>query len=100
MNDLLPLVTTFAILTILIAINALYVAAEFSAVSVRRPRLAQMADGGNRLAGYMLGVVEDPHKLDTFVAPASLASPSPASSSTSTARRGCWPLYNKKQALM
>lgn len=56
---MMPLLVTFAVLAILIAINALYVAAEFSAVSVRRPRLAQMADGGNRLAGYMLDVVED-----------------------------------------
>jgi len=59
---------TISVLTILIAINALYVAAEFSAVSARRPRLAQMADDGNAKAGRMLDIVESPQKLDTFIA--------------------------------
>lgn len=59
---------TFSILALLIAVNALYVAAEFSTVSARRPRLSQMADDGNKLAGFMLTVVEDPHSLDTYVA--------------------------------
>jgi CBS domain containing-hemolysin-like protein len=64
----MTLLITIAVLTILIAINGLYVAAEFSAVSARRPRLAQMADEGSGQAGTMLDIVETPHKLDTFVA--------------------------------
>jgi putative hemolysin len=64
----MSILITFAILGLLIAINALYVAAEFSTVSARRPRLSQMADEGNKLAGFMLSVVEDPHNLDTYVA--------------------------------
>jgi putative hemolysin len=39
-----------AVIVRLILINALYVAAEFSAVSVRRSRLQQLAEEGDRLA--------------------------------------------------
>ncbi len=64
----MSILITFAVLTLLIAINALYVAAEFSTVSARRARLAQMENDGDRLAGFMLSVVEDPRSLDTYVA--------------------------------
>jgi putative hemolysin len=57
-----------AAITILIAINAFYVAAEFSAVSLRRSRLAQEAEGGNASASFLLKVVGDHHNLDTYVA--------------------------------
>lgn len=52
----------------LILINALYVAAEFSAVSVRRSRINELAEGGNRLAHRLLPVVQDAHLLDRYVA--------------------------------
>ncbi|MEM7538784.1 MAG: hemolysin family protein [Chloroflexota bacterium] len=58
----------FSIIIILILINGLYVAAEFSTVSVRRARLAQMADTGNRMASGMLTIIEDPKRLDAYVA--------------------------------
>jgi CBS domain containing-hemolysin-like protein len=58
----------FAVVALLIGINGLYVAAEFSAVSASRPRLAQLADEGNSLARYMLSVVENPQRLDTYIA--------------------------------
>jgi len=64
----MSILITFAVLTLLIAVNALYVAAEFSTVSARRSRLSQMADEGNKPAEFMLSVVEDPHSLDTYVA--------------------------------
>jgi putative hemolysin len=64
----MSILVTFSILALLIAFNALYVAAEFSTVSSRRSRLSQMADEENKLARYMLSVVEDPHNLDTYVA--------------------------------
>jgi len=38
----------------LILVNAVYVAAEFAAVSVRRSRLRQLADDGNPLARWLL----------------------------------------------
>lgn len=62
------LLLIFAVVAFLIAVNGLYVAAEFSAVSARRPRLAQLADAGNSSARAMLDVVSDPHKLDVFIA--------------------------------
>jgi CBS domain containing-hemolysin-like protein len=58
----------FSIITILILLTALYVAAEFSAVSARRPRLVQMAAEGNRLARSLLPIVRDPGRLDTYIA--------------------------------
>lgn len=62
------LLLTTAIILLLIGITGLYVAAEFSAVSARRPRLAQLRDDGNLLAEQALAIIEDPKGLDTFVA--------------------------------
>ncbi|MBW7882859.1 MAG: HlyC/CorC family transporter [Caldilineaceae bacterium] len=56
------------VIILLIAINGLYVAGEFSAVSARRPRLAQMADEGSATARWLLAILEQPHRLDAFVA--------------------------------
>lgn len=58
----------FLVLAILIFINALYVAAEFSTVSSRRSRLARMAAEGNRLARILVPIVRDSQKLDTYIA--------------------------------
>ena len=58
----------FLILIILIGINAMYVAAEFAAVSVRRSRIQQHAESGNRLAVRFYGYVKDSEKLDRYVA--------------------------------
>lgn len=57
-----------AVLAALILVNALYVAAEFSAVSVRRSRLQQMAEEGDRLAARMLAVLNDGVALDRYIA--------------------------------
>ncbi len=57
-----------AVIALLIAINGFYVLSEFSAVSARRPRLAQMAEEGNLVAGEMLAMLQDPAKLDRYVA--------------------------------
>ena len=53
---------------LLVGLNALYVAGEFAAVSARRTRMVQLAQEGNRLARIMLPVLEDPHKLDNYIA--------------------------------
>jgi CBS domain containing-hemolysin-like protein len=58
----------FLVITILILLTALYVAAEFSAVSARRPRLVQMAAQGNRTARLLLPIVRDPRRLDDYIA--------------------------------
>src|SRR5215468_1249917 len=52
----------------LIAINAVYVAAEFAAVSVRRSRVRQLADEGNPFATWLLPVLEKPASLDRYIA--------------------------------
>ncbi len=52
----------------LILIDALYVAAEIGAVGARRSRLAQMAEEGNRMAQVVLSIVQDPNRLDTYIA--------------------------------
>ena len=60
--------TTFLFLTILIALNALYVAAEFSTVSSRRSRLSHLANQGNKSAGIIFAIITDPKKLDAYIA--------------------------------
>lgn len=56
------------IILLLILVNALYVAAEFATVSVRRSRIQQSAEEGNRLARLLLPVLEDGHRLDRYIA--------------------------------
>jgi putative hemolysin len=56
------------IIVVLTLLTALYVAAEFAAVSVRRSRLRQLAEDGHWLAQRLLPYIEDPHKLDRYIA--------------------------------
>jgi len=56
------------VIIVLVLINTLYVAAEFSAVSVRRSRLEELARNGNRAARLLTGVIRDPAALDRYVA--------------------------------
>ncbi|HEX6560046.1 MAG TPA: CNNM domain-containing protein, partial [Longimicrobiales bacterium] len=62
------MIATFLIIFVLILINALYVAAEFSSVSVRRSRVRQRAEEGNALARRLLPYIDDPHRLDRYIA--------------------------------
>ena len=57
-----------AVAALLILGTALYVAAEFAAVSVRRGRLRSLAEEGNRFARWLLPVVETPAELDRYIA--------------------------------
>ena len=52
------------VIVVLVLINTLYVAAEFSAVSVRRSRLEELARSGNRAARLLTTVIRDPAALD------------------------------------
>ena len=52
----------------LILVNAVYVAAEFAAVSARRSRIRQLAEEGNHLASWLLPVLETPAALDRYIA--------------------------------
>ena len=56
------------VISFLILLTALYVAAEFSAVSTRRPRLVQMATEGNGLARQVLPIIGNPRQLDNYIA--------------------------------
>ena len=57
-----------AVIVLLILLTALYVAAEFAAVGVRRSRLRRMAEDGHPLAARILPIVDDPRELDRYIA--------------------------------
>lgn len=56
------------VITALILVNAVYVGAEFAAVSVRRSRIQQLADDGNPLAAWLLPIIGSPGALDRYIA--------------------------------
>jgi CBS domain containing-hemolysin-like protein len=60
--------TIALVLLLLLAINALYVAAEFAVVSVRRSRVRQLAADGSALAGQLQPVLDSPRLLDRYIA--------------------------------
>jgi len=57
-----------AIVVSMIAVNALYVAAEFATVSTRKSRIRQMAEEGHAMARRLLPVLEHPEELDRYIA--------------------------------
>lgn len=58
----------FLVVAFLVLVTALYVAAEFAAVSVRRSRIRQMAEDGHGTARRLLPVLEDAAELDRYIA--------------------------------
>ena len=62
------LITAVLTVVTLILLNALYVAAEFATVSVRRSRVQQLAEAGNTLAIWLLPVLESPASRDRYIA--------------------------------
>jgi len=52
----------------LILVNAVYVAAEFAAVSARRSRIKQLAEEGSPLASWLVPILEKPESLDRYIA--------------------------------
>ncbi|HWK89696.1 MAG TPA: hemolysin family protein [Longimicrobium sp.] len=58
----------FLVILGLIALTALYVAAEFAAVSVRRSRIRQRAEQGDAAARRLLPVLDDAQSLDRYIA--------------------------------
>ena len=68
MSILLP----FLIITLLILINGLFVAAEFAIIGVRPSRLEQLADEGNRTADWLRHVIGDPRQTDRYIATSQL----------------------------
>jgi CBS domain containing-hemolysin-like protein len=62
-----PMLAIVGIIVLLIAINALYVAAEFAAVSVSTSRMQRLAERGG-LARRMLPYLRDARALDRYIA--------------------------------
>lgn len=65
---LVTILSVLFIVVLMVGLNGLYVAGEFAAVSARKTRIMQMADDGNSLARTLLPVLEDPQKLDNYIA--------------------------------
>ena len=65
---ILTILTIILVVSLMIFFNGLFVAGEFSSVSARKTRIVQMAQEGNRLAQTLLPVLQDPHKLDNYIA--------------------------------
>lgn len=64
MSVLIPLL----LIAVMVAFNALYVAAEFATVGSRRSRVQEDAAGGSASAAGLLAILEDPKRLDNYVA--------------------------------
>jgi CBS domain containing-hemolysin-like protein len=62
------MIAVVIVVVLLVAANSFYVAGEFSGVGARRSRIAHMAEGGDRIAARLQPVLEDPDRLDEFVA--------------------------------
>jgi len=65
---ILDVLLIIVVVTVLVFLNALYVAGEFSSVGARRTRIIQMADEGSRLARMLVPIMNEPHHLDNYIA--------------------------------
>jgi CBS domain containing-hemolysin-like protein len=64
---------SFVVIAILILINGLFVAAEFSIIGVRHSRVEQLALEGNRAARWLQGILHSRTKTDRYIATAQLS---------------------------
>lgn len=62
------MLTTSLIIIVLVALNALYVAAEFATVSVKTIRIQALAETGNKAAQRLLPHLANASSLDRYVA--------------------------------
>ena len=62
------LIAVFAVVALMVTINAFYVAGEFSTVGSRRTKVKELAEGGNRFAKLFLPVLQDPQAVDRYIA--------------------------------
>ncbi len=66
------LAIVFVVILVLIALNGLFVAAEFAIVGAPRAVLAARAEAGDKRAGRIAAILDDPTRLDRYVATAQL----------------------------
>ncbi len=64
MGVAVPLIAIF----VMVAFNALYVAAEFATVGSRRSRVQEAAESGSRSAKGLVAILQNPRALDNYVA--------------------------------
>lgn len=69
---MVELLVLLAVVSVLLFLNALYVAAEFAAISVPRPVLESHAAGGEGWARRLLDLVSRPESQDRFIAVAQI----------------------------
>ncbi|MFV0257572.1 MAG: hemolysin family protein [Acidimicrobiales bacterium] len=66
------MVLPIVVIILLVAINGVFVAAEFSLVGSRRTRIETLAESGNRAARWLLAVFDRPTGRDGYIAVAQL----------------------------
>ena len=64
----MSIVLALVVVVGLTLLTALYVAAEFAAVSVRRSRVRQLAEDGHMMAMRLRPFIEDARELDRYIA--------------------------------
>lgn len=65
---MLNAIVVVSVISLMILLTALFVAAEFATVYARRTKVSQMAGDHNEGAAALLPILEDPQKLDRYVA--------------------------------
>lgn len=68
----MAVVFSFVVIGVLILVNGVFVAAEFSIIGVRASRVEQLAAEGNRAARWVRGVLADRRWTDRYIATAQL----------------------------
>lgn len=66
------LILPLAIIALLVLLNGLYVAGEFSLIGVRPSRIDQLADEGVKPAGQVQAILDSSRKQDSYIATAQL----------------------------
>lgn len=72
MSDLASLLGLLGVVTVLIALNGFFVAAEFAFISSTRPRLEQLADEGRKRARRILDLMSGSAGQDQYIATSQL----------------------------
>ena len=66
------IVLDFLIILLLILLNGMFVAAEFSIIGVRPTRIAQLAEEGHGTAKRVQRILDSPAQVDRYIATAQL----------------------------